>query len=65
MHYPGLNPLNGSPRLTRANTRAAGRRAQDRRTRWLNDLAEKVHRLEDQIGDVERLMGDVLWDPPM
>ncbi|GAA2564604.1 hypothetical protein GCM10010435_41270 [Winogradskya consettensis] len=35
---------------------AAGRRLTDRRTRWLNDLAEKVHRLEDQIGDFDHLL---------
>jgi hypothetical protein len=35
---------------------AAGRRLQDRRTRWLNDLAVKVNGLEDRIGDVEHLM---------
>jgi hypothetical protein len=35
---------------------AAGRRLTERRTRWLNDLAEKVHRLEDQIGDLEHLL---------
>lgn len=35
---------------------AAGRRLTERRTRWLNDLAEKVHRLEDQIGDLDHLL---------
>lgn len=35
---------------------AAGRRLTERRTRWLNDLAEKVRRLEDQIGDLDHLL---------
>lgn len=35
---------------------AAGRGLTERRRRWLNDLAEKVHRLEDQIGDFDHLL---------
>jgi hypothetical protein len=33
----------------------AGRRLAERRSRWLNDLATKVHQLEAQIGDFETL----------
>ena len=35
---------------------AAGRRLIERRTQWLNDLAEKVHRLESHIGDFDHLL---------
>jgi hypothetical protein len=35
---------------------AAGRRLSERRTRWLNDLAEKLHRLEGQIGNFDHLL---------
>ncbi|MEV0269208.1 hypothetical protein AB0H43_10555 [Hamadaea sp. NPDC050747] len=36
----------------------AGRRLADRRTRWLNDLAEKVHDLEDQVGTFAELISE-------
>lgn len=36
----------------------AGRRLADRRTRWLNDLAAKVHELEDQVGDFAKLTSE-------
>ncbi|GIE36084.1 hypothetical protein Ait01nite_091290 [Actinoplanes italicus] len=35
---------------------AAGRRLADRRAQWLNDLAQKAHRLESRIGDFEHLL---------
>ena len=47
-------PVAGSA-LQVAFNEAAGRRLSDRRTRWFNALAEKVHRLEDQLGDFEDL----------
>lgn len=37
---------------------AAGRRLADRRTAWLNGLAEKVHALEEQIGDFAKLVSE-------
>ncbi|AVT30238.1 hypothetical protein C6361_12855 [Plantactinospora sp. BC1] len=47
----------GGP-LQIAFTEAAGRRLADRRSRWLNGLAEKVHRLGDKLGDFEQLMSN-------
>jgi hypothetical protein len=35
---------------------AAGRRLVERRARWLNELAEKVHRLAIQIGNFDHLL---------
>ena len=48
---PGI----GGP-LQIAFQEAAGRRLTERRARWLNELAEKVHRLESQIGDFDHLL---------
>ncbi|GAA2662242.1 hypothetical protein [Paractinoplanes durhamensis] len=50
-------PVVGSA-LQVALNELAGRRLADRRTAWLNDLAEKVHSLEDQIGDFEKLTSE-------
>ena len=50
-------PVVGSA-LQVAFNEAAGRRLADRRTRWLNDLAEKVHMLDDQIGDFAHLTSE-------
>lgn len=47
-------PVAGSA-LQVAFNEAAGRRLADRRTRWFNALAEKVHRLDDRLGDFEQL----------
>ncbi len=48
---PGI----GGP-LQIAFQEAAGRRLTDRRTRWLNELADKVCRLQDQVGDFDHLL---------
>ncbi|WP_430786923.1 hypothetical protein [Actinoplanes sp. G11-F43] len=50
-------PVGGSA-IQVAFNEAAGRGLADRRTRWLNLLAEKVHQLEDRIGDFEHLAGE-------
>ena len=47
-------PVAGSA-LQVAFNEAAGRRLADRRTRWFNALAEKVHHVEDRLGDFEQL----------
>ncbi|MFI5489198.1 hypothetical protein [Micromonospora echinaurantiaca] len=50
-------PVAGSA-LQVAFNELAGRRLADRRTRWLNDLAAKVHELEEQVGDFARLTSE-------
>ncbi|MGC4864744.1 hypothetical protein ACLQ3B_04820 [Micromonospora sp. DT53] len=50
-------PVAGSA-LQVAFNELAGRRLADRRTRWLNDLAAKVHELEEQVGDFAQLIGE-------
>lgn len=50
-------PVAGSA-LQVAFNELAGRRLADRRTRWLNDLAAKMHELEEQVGDFARLTGE-------
>lgn len=50
-------PVAGSA-LQVALNELAGRRLADRRTRWLNDLAAKVHKLEEQVGDFARLTSE-------
>lgn len=50
-------PVVGSA-LQVAFTEAAGRRLADRRTTWFNDIAVKVHALEDRIGDFAQLTSD-------
>lgn len=50
-------PVVGSP-LQVAFNELAGRRLADRRTAWLNDLAETVNSLEDQIGDFAKLTSE-------
>ncbi len=50
-------PVVGSA-LQVAFSELAGRRLADRRTRWLNDLATKVHRLEQQVGDFAKLTSE-------
>ena len=47
-------PVAGSA-LQVAFNELAGRRLEDRRTRWFNDLAAKVNKLEEQVGDFEQL----------
>ncbi|MEH1014663.1 hypothetical protein V6U90_16320 [Micromonospora sp. CPCC 206060] len=50
-------PVAGSA-LQVAFNELAGRRLADRRARWLNDLAAKVHQLEDQVGDFAKLTSE-------
>ena len=50
-------PVVGSPLQVILND-LAGRRLEDRRTAWLNDLAAKLNSLEDQIGDVAKLTSE-------
>lgn len=50
-------PVAGSA-LQVAFNEAAGRRLAERRTAWLNRLAAEVHALEDQIGDLAKLMDE-------
>jgi hypothetical protein len=47
-------PVAGSA-LQVAFNELAGRRLADRRTRWFNDLAGKMHKLEEQVGNFEQL----------
>jgi hypothetical protein len=50
-------PVVGSA-LQVAFNEVAGRRLADRRTGWLNDLAEKVNSLEGRIGDFAKLTSE-------
>lgn len=50
-------PVAGSG-LQIAFNELAARRLTDRRRRWLNDLAAKVHALEEQVGDFAKLTSE-------